>query len=36
LAREKEQALFLNDPKAPRLHLGLPDVPIYITDGFVA
>lgn len=31
LAREKELAPFLNDPEA-RLHLGLPDVPIYITE----
>ena len=32
LAREKEIAPFLNDPNALRLHLGLPDVPIYITE----
>ena len=32
LAREKEIAPFLNDPDALRLHLGLPDVPIYITE----
>jgi len=32
LAREKEIAPFLNDPEALRLHLGLPDVPIYITE----
>lgn len=32
LAREKELAPFLHDPEALRLHLGLPDVPIYITD----
>ena len=32
LAREKEIAPFLRDPEALRLHLGLPDVPIYITE----
>ena len=32
LAREKEITPFLNDPEALRLHLGLPDVPIYITE----
>jgi hypothetical protein len=32
LAREKEIAPFLGDPEALRLHLGLPDVPIYITE----
>ena len=32
LAREKEIAPFLNDPEALRVHLGLPDVPIYITE----
>lgn len=32
LAREKEIAPFLNDPEALRIHLGLPDVPIYITE----
>jgi hypothetical protein len=32
LAREKEIAPFLDNPEALRLHLGLPDVPIYITE----
>jgi len=32
LAREKEIIPYLDDPKALRLHLGLPDVPIYITE----
>jgi hypothetical protein len=32
LAREKEIAPFLNDPETLRIHLGLPDVPIYITE----
>ena len=32
MAREREIGPFLNDPDALRVHLGLPDVPIYITD----
>jgi hypothetical protein len=32
LAREKEIAPFLSDPEALRLHLGLPNMPIYITE----
>lgn len=32
LAREKEIAPFLNNPEALRIHFGLPDVPIYITE----
>lgn len=32
LVRESEIEHYLNDPEALRLHLGLPDVPIYITE----
>ncbi|WP_342146128.1 hypothetical protein [Rickettsiella endosymbiont of Aleochara curtula] len=32
LAREKEIAPFLSDPEALRIHLGLREVPVYITE----
>jgi hypothetical protein len=32
LAREREMAPYLNDPEALRVHLGLPETPLYITE----